>query len=105
MTSCFYFENKHTTAFQAFEALAGNLKDDCKFWAGVGEGTKDERISGDNVVFKPKGQGNSDQVFMGDITNSKLLMQWVHDKCVPLVRQITDMLIKNTILSNFSKFS
>jgi endoplasmic reticulum resident protein 44 len=84
-----YFENKHSTAYETFEALAGNLKDDCKFWAGVGEGTKDERISGDNIVFKPKGQGNSDQVFMGDITNSKLLMQWVHDKCVPLVRQIT----------------
>jgi endoplasmic reticulum resident protein 44 len=84
-----YFENKHSTAYETFEALAGNLKDDCKFWAGVGEGTKEERFSGDNIVFKPKGQGNSDQVFMGDITNSKLLMQWVHDKCVPLVRQIT----------------
>jgi len=84
-----YFENEHSTAYQTFESLAGNLKDDCKFWAGIGDGTKEERISGDNVVFKPKGQGNSDQVFMGDITNSKLLMQWVHDKCVPLVRQIT----------------
>jgi len=84
-----YFEDKYSNAYQAFEALAGNLKDDCKFWAGIGEGTKEERISGDNIVFKPKGASNADQVFMGDITNSNLVMNWVHDKCVPLVREIT----------------
>jgi len=84
-----YFEDEFSNAFQAFESLAGNLKDDCKFWAGVGDGTKEERISGDNIVFKPKGAGNADQVFMGDITNNNLVMKWVHDKCVPLVREIT----------------
>merc|ERR1739848_86394 len=45
-----YFEDKFSPAFQAFESLAANLKDDCRFWAGIGEGTKDERISGDNIV-------------------------------------------------------
>lgn len=84
-----YFEDKSSNAFRAFEALAGNLKEDCKFWAGVGEGTKEERLSGDNIVFKPKGAGNADQVYMGDISNQDAVMKWVHDKCVPLVREIT----------------
>ena len=84
-----YFENTDSASYKAFETLAGNLKDDCTFYAGVGEGTAEERISGENVVFKPEGENSSDQVFMGDITNYDLLNQWILEKCVPLVREIT----------------
>ena len=81
-----FFENKESTQFKSFEALAGNLKDDCKFWAGVGPGIAEERISGDNIVFKPEGANSADQVFMGDISNNELVNNWIIEKCVPLVR-------------------
>lgn len=80
-----YFENKESASFKAFETLAGNLKDDCIFWAGIGEGIAEERMMGDNIIFKPEGENSSDQVFMGDITNTPLLNSWILEKCVPWV--------------------
>jgi len=84
-----YFDSKESTNFKNFETMAGNLKDDCRFWAGVGPNLAQERISGDNIVFKPEGHNSPDQVFMGDISNYDLMYNWVHEKCVPLVREIT----------------
>lgn len=64
-----YFENTESQNFKNFESMAGNLKDDCRFWAGVGPNLAQERLSGDNIVFKPEGHNSPDQVFMGDISN------------------------------------
>lgn len=84
-----YFENTDSQNYKNFESMAGNLKDDCRFWAGVGPNLAQERLSGDNIVFKPEGHNSADQVFMGDISNYDLTYNWVHEHCVPLVREIT----------------
>lgn len=60
------------------------LKPDC-----CSEVSKSERFSGDNVVYKPVGEGIPDMVYLGSLTNFDLTYAWTQDKCVPLVREIT----------------
>lgn len=51
--------------------------------------SRSERFSGDNVVYKPMGEGIPDMVYLGSLTNFDLTYAWAQDKCVPLVREIT----------------
>lgn len=83
-----YFGTKDTKEYQHFENLAKALKDDCNFYAGFGEVSQKERLSGDNVIFRPTG-GDPDMVYLGSLVNYDLLKAWATDKCVPLVREIT----------------
>lgn len=48
-----------------------------------------ERLSGDNVVYKPAGEGVPDMIYLGTLSNFDLIYAWAQDKCVPLVREIT----------------
>lgn len=48
-----------------------------------------ERLSGDNVVYKPAGEGVPDMIYLGSLNNFDLIYAWAQDKCVPLVREIT----------------
>lgn len=48
-----------------------------------------ERLSGDNVVYKPAGEGAPDMIYLGSLSNFDLIYAWAQDKCVPLVREIT----------------
>lgn len=48
-----------------------------------------ERLSGDNVVYKPAGEGVPDMIYLGSLSNFDLIYAWTQDKCVPLVREIT----------------
>lgn len=48
-----------------------------------------ERLSGDNVVYKPAGEGVPDMIYLGSLSNFDLIYAWAQDKCVPLVREIT----------------
>lgn len=48
-----------------------------------------ERLSGDNMIYKPVGEGVPDMIYLGSLTNFDLVYAWAQDKCVPLVREIT----------------
>lgn len=48
-----------------------------------------ERYSGDNIIYKPVGEGVPDMIYLGSLTNFDLTYAWAQDKCVPLVREIT----------------
>jgi len=84
-----YFENKQNVQYANFDLIANLLKDDCQFYAAIGELSKPERSSGDNVVFKPDKESEPEMVFLGSLANKELLQAWIQDKCVPLVREIT----------------
>lgn len=84
-----FFENKNSDNYRTFEKVANILRDDCTFLAAFGEVSKSERFSGDNVVYKPVGEGIPDMVYLGSLTNFDLTYAWTQDKCVPLVREIT----------------
>ncbi|XP_063342021.1 endoplasmic reticulum resident protein 44 [Pelmatolapia mariae] len=84
-----FFENKDSDNYRTFEKVANILRDDCTFLAAFGEVSRSERFSGDNVIYKPMGEGIPDMVYLGSLTNFDLTYAWVQDKCVPLVREIT----------------
>ncbi|XP_038146991.1 endoplasmic reticulum resident protein 44 [Cyprinodon tularosa] len=84
-----YFETKDSDNYHTYEKVANILRDDCTFLAAFGAVSQSERFSGDNVIYKPVGEGVPDLVYLGSLTNFDLTYAWAQDKCVPLVREIT----------------
>lgn len=84
-----YFEQKDSDNYHTYEKVANILRDDCTFLAAFGAVSQSERFSGDNVIYKPVGEGVPDLVYLGSLTNFDLTYAWAQDKCVPLVREIT----------------
>ncbi|KAG9476058.1 hypothetical protein GDO78_002889 [Eleutherodactylus coqui] len=84
-----FFETMESDNYRTFEKVSNILHDDCVFIAAVGEVSKPERFSGDNVIYRPLGESAPDMVYLGSLTNFDLAFAWTQDKCVPLVREIT----------------
>uniref|UniRef100_A0A8D0N0L5 Endoplasmic reticulum protein 44 n=1 Tax=Sus scrofa TaxID=9823 RepID=A0A8D0N0L5_PIG len=84
-----YFEQKDSENYRVFERVAKILHDDCTFLSAFGAVSKPERYSGDNIVYKPPGHSAPDMVYLGYMTNFDGTFNWIQDKCVPLVREIT----------------
>ncbi|XP_034030787.1 endoplasmic reticulum resident protein 44 isoform X2 [Thalassophryne amazonica] len=84
-----YFEKKDSDNYRTYEKVANILRDDCVFLAAFNAVSETERVSGDNVIFKPVGENVPDMVYLGSLTNFDLTYAWTQDKCVPLVREIT----------------
>ncbi|XP_048639068.1 endoplasmic reticulum resident protein 44 [Marmota marmota marmota] len=84
-----YFEQKDSDNYRIFERVASILHDDCAFLSAFGDVSKPERYSGDNIIYKPPGHSAPDMVYLGSMTNFDLTYNWIQDKCVPLVREIT----------------
>ncbi|KAI4461030.1 endoplasmic reticulum resident protein 44 [Holotrichia oblita] len=87
-----YFDNKEQAQYNVFRRVASNLKDDCLFYVGFGDASKQMHPPGEPIiVFRPdlKRSNDMDETFEGDINNFDELHIWVAEKCVPLVREIT----------------
>ncbi|XP_042638170.1 endoplasmic reticulum resident protein 44 [Orycteropus afer afer] len=84
-----YFEQKDSNNYRVFERVASILHDDCAFFSAFGSVSKPERYSGDNIIYKPPMLSAPDMVYLGSMTNFDLTFNWIQDKCVPLVREIT----------------
>ncbi|XP_063778725.1 endoplasmic reticulum resident protein 44 [Pseudophryne corroboree] len=84
-----FFERNDSDNYRTFAKVANILHDDCVFLSAIGDVSKPERYSGDNVIYRPIGENAPDMVYLGSLTNSDLAYAWTQDKCVPLVREIT----------------
>lgn len=85
-----YFQDKNTDAYKTYRRVSTQLRDDCVFHAAVGDIAASERVGGsDKIVFRPPNTRREDIVYQGDLTNYDFMVQWMQDKCVPLVREIT----------------
>ncbi|KAK5862341.1 hypothetical protein PBY51_017748 [Eleginops maclovinus] len=84
-----YFESKDSDNYHTYAKVANILRDDCTFLSAFGAISQAERFSGDNIIYKPVGEGIPDMVYLGSLTNFDLTYAWAQDKCVPLVREIT----------------
>ncbi|XP_077125606.1 endoplasmic reticulum resident protein 44 isoform X4 [Ranitomeya variabilis] len=84
-----FFETNESDNYRTFVKVSNILHDDCVFIATLGEVSKPERFSGDNVIYRPIGDNAPDMVYLGSLTNFDLAFAWTQDKCVPLVREIT----------------
>ncbi|KRT83424.1 Thioredoxin [Oryctes borbonicus] len=87
-----YFDSKDQAQYNMFRRVAMTLKDDCTFYAGFGEVSKQMHPPGEAIiVFRPdlKRSNDLDETFEGNINNFDELHIWMSEKCVPLVREIT----------------
>lgn len=85
-----FFRDTTSNEYSVFKRVAGALRDDCAFHAGIGDNFRNELTTGESIMFRPsKTSGDEDMLFMGTLGNFELLHTWSLDKCVPLVREIT----------------
>uniref|UniRef100_A0AC35TYM1 Thioredoxin domain-containing protein n=1 Tax=Rhabditophanes sp. KR3021 TaxID=114890 RepID=A0AC35TYM1_9BILA len=81
-----YYQNKESNEFKLIKKVRTLLKDDCVFWIGKDEAVRS--ITGNTVVFHDP-DTNDEQKFTGDLNNYNFLKEWLSDKCIPLVREVT----------------
>lgn len=85
-----YFDAKDNDAYKTFERLAEQVFETVDCIAGIGQGFDNERVVGENVLYRPKrSAGNQDSPYTGSLTNFEVMQQWLNDKANPLVREIT----------------
>ncbi|GAB1608725.1 endoplasmic reticulum resident protein 44 [Argonauta hians] len=84
-----YFANKESEEYRTYLRVASQLRDDCPFFAAFGAVAEPERNGVDTIAFRPPHTHRQDKIFTGSISNHQELQQWIFDKCVPLVREIT----------------
>ncbi|GMT23619.1 hypothetical protein PFISCL1PPCAC_14916, partial [Pristionchus fissidentatus] len=76
------FANTASVGYTNLKKMSSILKEECKFYIGNGGG------SGDSIVFLDP-DSKDEQKYTGDLTNYDFLKQWLTDKCIPLVREVT----------------
>ncbi|KAF2362570.1 Thioredoxin domain [Trinorchestia longiramus] len=85
-----YFDSdKQVTQIANFNKLAMALKDDCKFFLGIGEPVAKLHPPGVPVVTFVGSASDEDDTFLGDQNIYSELLAWATDRCIPLVREIT----------------
>jgi endoplasmic reticulum resident protein 44 len=84
-----YFTAKEGEEYENVIKVSMNLREECDFWFGIGEAFKQQTMGGNNIAFRPQRTENEDQLFTGDLKNQEYVAQWITDKCIPLVREIT----------------
>ncbi|XP_002736479.1 endoplasmic reticulum resident protein 44-like [Saccoglossus kowalevskii] len=84
-----FFNSETSADYVTFKKVASSLRDDCVFYAGIGDAFRPEMTAGNNIMFRPPRTKDQDMLYLGSLTNFDLLLTWSYDKCVPLVREIT----------------
>jgi len=87
-----YFDHKDSHDYQIFRKVAMNLKDDCRFYAGVGEQFRTMHPPNETIiVFRPDRASPESEhhAFKGNPSDYDALNIWATDNCLPLVREIT----------------
>ncbi len=98
-----YFDIEQGEDFNNYNKVSKLLRDDCEFYAVIGEASKQERLNdvkhtyANKLVFKPQSADESDIQYPdesdiqypGSMKDYNYLTQWMHDQCIPIVRVIT----------------
>lgn len=72
--------------YSNLKKVASLLKEECTFW--VADEAASSSLDGNRLVFvDPDTQ--DEQKFSGNFADYDFLKQWVTDKCIPLVREVT----------------
>uniref|UniRef100_A0A0R3S3T9 Thioredoxin domain-containing protein n=1 Tax=Elaeophora elaphi TaxID=1147741 RepID=A0A0R3S3T9_9BILA len=83
-----YFDQAVGPEYDNYRKVASLLRDDCVFWFGMGEVFRSKLAKGNRLEFRPS-NSNERIEYTGGLANLETLKQWITDKCVPLVREIT----------------
>ncbi|OQV11722.1 Endoplasmic reticulum resident protein 44 [Hypsibius exemplaris] len=86
-----HFSSNQVPYWHNVQRMAAYLRDDCPFYVVFGStGPGTSRPSGDTVVFRELiGSNFNEDVYQGPLDDYNSLNQWIYDRCVPLVREIT----------------
>lgn len=83
-----YFQTPSGPEHENFQKVASLLREDCVFWVGSGDSLISETREGNKLYFQPA-KSNDPIEYTGGLANYEFLKQWLNDKCIPLVREIT----------------
>ncbi len=90
-----YFDSEESEDFKTYQKISKSFRDDCEFFAGIGDEYKDVRLNhakrtySNIITFRPTSSEESTVRYSGSIRDFNYLYQWVKQKCVVLVREIT----------------
>lgn len=76
-----FFANNESMEYDFYRKAAINFRDDCPFFAIFGQQNEPQ------IAFKE--EGSPDITYTGPMNDFFSMMNWVQDRCVPLVREIT----------------
>ncbi|VDK44841.1 unnamed protein product [Anisakis simplex] len=83
-----YFAAESGPEYENYKKVASLLRDDCSFWIGIGKNFDAQMQGSDRLFFYPANAGERLE-YTGGLANYDFLKQWLTDKCVPLVRELT----------------
>lgn len=81
-----YYANKSSPEYKNFQKAAAILREDCAFWSGTDQALS--AINGNMLSFIDP-DTEDEQKFSGDFADYDFVKQWLTDKCIPLVREVT----------------
>ncbi|WAR10565.1 ERP44-like protein [Mya arenaria] len=95
-----YFSDKETDSYKTFRRVAMQLREDCVFHAVIGAPSEGERGGSEaKLVFRPPNTRREDIQYVGETHNFDFMVQWMQERCVPLVPSM------NFLTADGSKFS
>ncbi|KAI6234601.1 Thioredoxin domain-containing protein [Aphelenchoides fujianensis] len=81
-----YYRTRDGPEYQAFQKAAALLREDCAFWTATGEALQSTH---ENTLIFRDPNTNGEQKFSGNFADYEFVKQWLHDKCIPVVREVT----------------
>ncbi|KAK6110752.1 Thioredoxin-like domain family protein [Brugia pahangi] len=81
-----YFADKNSNEYRSFQKVATILREDCTFWVSNDENLK--AVNESMMHFRDP-DTEDEQKFTGNFTDYNYVKQWLTDKCIPLVREVT----------------
>lgn len=83
-----YFSQLSGPEYEALKKVASILREDCAFYVATGAAFSALTAHGPSLFFRGKNTPEG-LPFTGDMKQFDFLRQWLTDKCIPLVREIT----------------
>lgn len=81
-----YFHCHDCKEYQNFQKIAALLRDDCAFW--VGRDAALDAMKENMMSFKDPTM-QDEQKYTGNFADYQFMKNWLTDKCIPLVREVT----------------
>jgi len=82
-----YYHSKDGIEYQNFQKVAALLREDCAFWVGTNEALV--AMKENMLLYKDPSTEGGEQKFSGNFGDYDYVKQWLTDKCIPLVREVT----------------
>ncbi|KAI6214132.1 hypothetical protein M3Y94_00232600 [Aphelenchoides besseyi] len=81
-----YYHTRDGPEYQTFQKAAALLREDCAFWTGTSEAL--QSVKENQLIFRDPST-NGEQKFSGNFADYDFVKQWLTDKCIPVVREVT----------------